>query len=165
MEDETKHDEAEIAAEPEIEVAPEAEPEQEPNEELAKAQKEAAYWRRQAEKAKKVLPADDDVKADVKFLKLAEKKRQFQFEHGLTPDQTDMIFKINPNPSKKDLENPFIQGGLTALKAKARVEDNTPSSSGRSFSIAGKSWAEMSSDERKANNEAYNKYLLEKRQR
>jgi hypothetical protein len=133
--------------------------------ELDKAKKEVAYWRRQAEKAKKTketLPEDDDIILDVKALKLAEKKRQYQYENSLTPEQTDMIFRTNPNPTKKDLDNPFIQGGLSALKAKNRVEDNTPSSSGKSFSISGKSWSEMTADERKVNNDAYNRHLIEK---
>lgn len=81
-------------------------------------------------------------------LELLEKKRQFGYEHGLSPDEADAIFKINPNPSREDLENPFIKGGLEALRAKKRVAENTPSSSSRSVTFKGKDVKEILFDDK-----------------
>lgn len=75
---------------------------------------------------------DDDIKQTVQSLQLAETKRQFGYQHGLSPEETDHIFKINSNPTKEILEDPFVKGGLQAIRAKKRVEDNTPSSTSRS---------------------------------
>lgn len=75
---------------------------------------------------------DDDIKQTVQSLQLAETKRQFGYQNGLSPEETDHIFKINSNPTKEILEDPFVKGGLQAIRAKKRLEDNTPSSSSRS---------------------------------
>jgi hypothetical protein len=75
---------------------------------------------------------DDDIKQTVQSLALAERKRQFGYENNLSPDETDHIFKINPNPTKEVLEDPFVKGGLQAIRAKKRVESNTPNSTSRS---------------------------------
>lgn len=78
---------------------------------------------------------DDDIRQTVKELQLAEKKRQFGYEHGLSPEETDAVFKLSPNPTKSVLEDPFVKGGLASLRAKKRVAENTPSSSSRSASL------------------------------
>lgn len=75
---------------------------------------------------------DDDIKQTVQSLQLAETKRQFGYQNGLSPEETDHIFKINSNPTKEILEDPFVKGGLQAIRAKKRVEDNTPSTTSRS---------------------------------
>lgn len=78
---------------------------------------------------------DKDIRKAVESLQLAEKKRQFGYEHGLSPEETDAVFKLSPNPSKDVLEDPFVKGGLSALRAKKRVAENTPTSSSRSASF------------------------------
>jgi len=93
----------------------------------------------------------DDIHLTVQELKLAEKKRQFGYEHSLSPDEVDAVFKINQNPTKEDLDNPFVKGGIDALRAKKRVESNTPSPSSKIFKVGGKAWGEMTSEERDAN--------------
>lgn len=75
---------------------------------------------------------NDDIRQTVQSLQLAETKRQFGYQNGLSPEETDHIFKINSNPSKEILEDPFVKGGLQAIRAKRRVEDNTPQTSSRS---------------------------------
>lgn len=75
---------------------------------------------------------NDEIKQTVQSLKLAEDKRQFGYQNGLSPEETDYLFKFNPNPTKELLEDPFIKGGLQTIRAKKRVEDNTPSTSSRS---------------------------------
>lgn len=75
---------------------------------------------------------DEDTKKTVANLQLAENKRQFGYANGLSPEETDAVFRINPNPTKETLEDPFVKGGLEAIRAKKRVENNTPNSSSRS---------------------------------
>lgn len=84
-------------------------------------------------------------------LELSETKRQFGFEHGLSPAETDAIFKINPRPTKEDLDNPFVKGGIEALRKKARVENNTPSPSSSAPKFNGKSFDELDEAGKKAN--------------
>lgn len=82
------------------------------------------------------LPTEDeDIRLTVKQLQMAEKKRQFGYEHGLSPEETDAVFKLSPNPTKEVLEDSFVKGGLAALRAKKRVAENTPKSSSRSASF------------------------------
>lgn len=66
------------------------------------------------------------IKETVSQLKLAETKRQFGYEHGLSPEETDAVFKLNPAPTKETLEDPFVKGGLEAIRAKKKLADNTP---------------------------------------
>jgi len=77
----------------------------------------------------------DDIRQTVKQLQLAEQKRQFGYEHNLSPEETDAVFKLSPNPTKDVLEDPFVKGGLQALRAKKRLAENTPSSSSRSATL------------------------------
>lgn len=129
-------------AEPTLEVELEAEPTPEPTPEAPKVdwQKEALKYKaiaqRYAKKAqgevptpKKDLPVEDKSDARLSALELAEKKRQFGYEHGLSPDETDAVFKLSPNPTKEVLEDPFVKGGLASLRAKRKVAENTPKSS------------------------------------
>lgn len=143
-----------------VEVTPEQEPELEltleeetPAEvatetETVDWQKEALKYKAIAQRyAKKVqggtpapkqdLPTKetDDIRLTVKELQMAEKKRQFGYEHGLSPEETDAVFKLSPNPTKEILEDSFVKGGLASLRAKKRVADNTPNSSSRSASF------------------------------
>jgi hypothetical protein len=92
-----------------------------------------------------------DVKDAVKKLQMAENKRQFGYEHNLSPDEVDAIFKINPNPDASTLKDPFVRGGIQMLRAKKRVENATPSTSRTSTTINGKSWSELSTKEKEQN--------------
>lgn len=94
---------------------------------------------------------DDDYKVKVDSLLIAEEKRQFGYQNGLSPEETDYIFKINSAPSKELLEDPFIKGGLEAIRSAKRVENNTPSISGRSqkFELP-KSKTTLTQDEKQA---------------
>ena len=75
---------------------------------------------------------DDELKKTVSDLALAEKKRQFGYANGLSPEETDAVFRINPNPTKETLDDPFVKGGLASIRASKRVSDNTPGSDSRS---------------------------------
>jgi hypothetical protein len=133
--------------EPEIELTleDEVEPETTPEVDWQKeALKYKAIAQRYAKKVQGGTPApkqdltekkDDDIRLTVKELQLAERKRQFGYEHGLSPEEADAVFKLTPNPTKEVLDDPFVKGGLASLRAKKRVAENTPSSSSRSASL------------------------------
>lgn len=74
----------------------------------------------------------DDIAQTVQELKLAETKRQFGYSNNLSPEETDYIFKVNPTPSSELLNDPFIKGGLDAIRKVKRVDANTPASGSRS---------------------------------
>jgi len=92
-----------------------------------------------------------DIRSTVQKLSLSEQKRQFGYENNLSPEETDAVFRLNPKPDKKTLEDPFVKGGLEAIRPKRRVEGATPSSTGKASTVNGKTFAEMNADERKAN--------------
>lgn len=125
---------------------------------------EAKKWKAIAERNKKkkslqnkAQEPDDDIKADVQYLKLSEKKRQFGYENNLSPEETDKIFQINPNPTKETLKDPFVKAGIDALRRSKRLEDNVPSSSAKSNPVVTKKFKEMSDAEKNAEWQKYMK--------
>lgn len=87
---------------------------------------------------------DEDVVQSVKKLEQAEAKRQFGHEHSLSPEETDIAFKFaGGKPSKETLEDSFFKAGLESLRAKKRLENNTPGSNSRSSVFSDKSFAEL----------------------
>ena len=112
----------------------------------------ARIKRQPAEKPKLTQKPDedsDDLRKTVAQLQMAEKKRQFGYDNGLSPEETDKIFKINSNPSKETLEDEFVKAGLDAMRAKQRVNAAIPSTSSRATAFKGKSFAQMDENERK----------------
>ena len=105
--------------------------------------------------------ADDDsefkeeITKRISNVELLEKKRQFGYENNLPPQIVDKIFSINENPSKEDLEDPFIKGGIEKLKRQERVNNNTPSSSVKSFTKT-KDFEKLSKEDK---NKEWQKYL------
>jgi hypothetical protein len=93
---------------------------------------------------------DDEIVKDVNYLKQVEAKRQFGFEHNLSPEETDYAFKFSGGkPTKEILEDPFFKGGLDSLRAKKRLEANIPGSSSRSSVFSDKPFTELTPEERK----------------
>lgn len=93
---------------------------------------------------------DEELVQDVKVLKEEREKRQFGFEHNLSPQETDYAFKFsNGKPTKEILEDPFFKGGLESLRAKTRLEKNIPGSSSRSSVFTEKPFTELTQEERK----------------
>jgi hypothetical protein len=125
---------------------------------FTKMQRQALAY--QANKAKPALTrpkeADPELKKDVDDLKQERVKREFGYRHNLSPEETDQVFRINPSPNQDTLKDPFVMGGLERIRAQKRIDDNTPSSSGKAFSVGGKTWEEMDQTERNAN---YPEYL------
>lgn len=99
---------------------------------------------------------DENLKRDVEELKIERLKRQFAYENNLSPQETDMVFKVNPNPTKEDLDNPFVKGGIEAIRKEKRVDEATPApSSSASVLIEGKEFKDLSEEDRKKNWEGY----------
>lgn len=82
-------------------------------------------------------------------LELAEAKRQFAWEFSLSPEETDKVFSITQNPTKETLNDPFIKAGLKAVRAAKSVAEATPSPSGRVTTFNGKSFKDLSREDRK----------------
>lgn len=142
-------------------VDDEEEPE-EPSDDSTDWEAEAKKWkaianrnRKKQEKkpVKKELPDTDDgddLRKDVESLKQSEKKRAFGYEHQLSPEETDKIFQLNPNPTAETLKDPFVKAGLDAIRRQKRVDENTPSSSSKSNPALSKKFKDMNPNERNA---------------
>lgn len=91
---------------------------------------------------------DDDLRSKVETLSLAEQKRQFGYAHGLSPEETDAVFRYNPNPTAETLSDPFMKGGLSMIRKSKRLSDGIPTSSSRSFSVEGKSFQELPKEDK-----------------
>jgi len=118
------------------------------------------------EEAKKTTPStptppatppgaqDDDLKPRLAKLETAEEKRQFGHANGLNPEETDNLFGFAAGMNLKPAEamtHPFFKSGLAALRQERNVGDATPGPSGRAPTVEGKSFGEMSNEERKKN--------------
>ncbi len=101
--------------------------------------------------SKPTKPEESFVK-DIQELKLAERKRQFGYKNGLSPEETDKLFRYagDTDPSEA-LKDPFFQSGLKEFRRGQKVQDAIPSSSNRSNKVDGKTFAEMTSEERAKN--------------
>lgn len=94
---------------------------------------------------------DDETVKTVQRLAMLEEKRQFGFDNGLSPQETDYAFKFSGGkPSKEVLEDPFFKAGLEGLRTQKRVEANIPGSSSRSPIFSSKDFAEMDDNERRS---------------
>lgn len=98
------------------------------------------------------IKLEEEVISDIAELKLSEKKRQIGYKHGLSPEETDKLFafagKDNPEEALKDT---FFQAGLKEYRAQKRVNEAIPSSTNRSTKIEGKTFSDMSDEERAKN--------------
>lgn len=96
------------------------------------------------------LKIDEDLKKDVSYLKEVESKRQFGFEHNLSPKETDLAFRFSGGKADpKILEDEFFKAGIEALRSKERLSNNLPGSSSRSTVFTEKSFAETPEEDRK----------------
>ena len=60
------------------------------------------------------------------------------------------MLEINPNATAETLKDPFIAEGLKAIARKEQIDEATPQG-GRTTTVNGKTWKDMSDDERRAN--------------
>lgn len=85
-------------------------------------------------------------------LELSERKRQAGFKLGLSPEETDTLFRF---AGDKDIDaafnDPFFQSGLKETRRANRVKNAIPSGSNAAVKVDGKSFEEMTPEERKKN--------------
>lgn len=100
----------------------------------------------------KPTPKDDNVDDRVSKLELSEKKRNFGYDNGLSPEETDHLFRFAGDKTPDEaLKDPFFQAGLKEMRRSKRVAEAIPSSSNRATKVDGKGFDEMSSEERSKN--------------
>ena len=131
----------ESETEPELEILDEEKVEPQEDETVPKSQYNQVFARmkkaEEANKASRATPADktpllekqDDIRVTVAELKMAEVKRQYGYEHSLSPEETDFVFKLSQKPTKETLDDVAIKGALQAIRAKKKINDNTPRAS------------------------------------
>lgn len=101
---------------------------------------------------------DDETVKTVQRLALLEEKRQFGFDNGLSPEETDAVYKFSSgNPTKETLEHPFVKAGIESLRSQKKLESNIPGSTSRSPIFSDKNFAEMTDDERRSSFEQASK--------
>lgn len=93
---------------------------------------------------------EGDLRAEIEALKLAERKRQFGYEHGLSPKETDRVFQINSDPDTDTLKDPFIKAGIEALRRQDRVANNSLAPSAKSGTFNPKKFNKLSAQEKDA---------------
>lgn len=96
----------------------------------------------------------DEVKARIAKLELEAEKRQFGYKNGLSPEETDKAFAYAKGADMKPedvLQDDFFKKGLDALRAQNGQDSNTPRTSRRLPKVEGKTFAEMTPEERKKN--------------
>lgn len=59
-----------------------------------------------------------------------EEKRQFGYANDLSPDEVDVVFRLERKPSSKSLKDPVIQGALKGYRDAKKAKANIPSSGG-----------------------------------
>ena len=91
-----------------------------------------------------------DTIKDIEEIKFYRKVDTFAEEHDLTKAQAEKVLKLYPNANADTLKDPFVANGLKAIVRKERVEDSTPGA-GRATSVNGKTFKEMTDEEREAN--------------
>jgi hypothetical protein len=79
----------------------------------------------------------------------SEEKRSFGYEHQLSPEQVDAVFRYNGGkaPDEKFLERPEVKAMVKAIGSKDRVALNTPKG-GTGVVYKGKTFSEVASDEK-----------------
>ena len=121
----------------------------------AAAEKRAAMLQRLLNKKDKTINKtttnnQPDYSKDIAEIKLARKIDSFSEENGLTRVQAEKILSLYPNATAETLKDPFIAEGIKAIARKERVDNATPNSS-RGAVINGKTFRDMTRDERIAN--------------
>lgn len=124
-----------------------------------KSESDARAWREYQEGLEKKRLStpekpkiEDDVVSDVKELKQIEKKRQFGYRNSLSPEETDLLFKMTGDSDPSEvLKGDDFKDLLEVRRRRARVANAIPSGSNRTISIEGKKFKDMTADERAKN--------------
>ncbi len=131
------------------------------NQRFAKRRHDSKDTKKPYQPNRKEADRDPVIGSRVERLEQVEVKRQFGYEHGLAPSEVDMIFKFNPKPTRKTLQDPFVQGGLEKMRAQKNAEDNIPSgSTAKSFTVGGKNWNDLSDEDKAKHFGAHQQAIL-----
>ena len=116
------------------------------------AEKRAAILQRLMNKKNKPTTnlTNPDLSKDIAEIKLARKIDTFAEENGLSRVQAERVLKLEPNANAETLKDPFYAEGIKALARKERVDNATPGASSQ-VSVNGKTFKEMTPEERAAN--------------
>ncbi len=96
----------------------------------------------------------DEVVTRLGKLELEAEKRQFGYAHELSPEETDKAFayakglEIKPEDVLKDT---FFQKALESHRSESRQSNATPRSSHRATKVDGKTWNDMTPEEKSKN--------------
>lgn len=90
---------------------------------------------------------DDSLSKDIADIKFARKVDIFAEENNLSRNQAEKVLKFVPNATSETIKESFWVDGLKSMARKDRVENATPTS-GRVATLGGKTFKEMSRDER-----------------
>jgi hypothetical protein len=121
-----------------------------PKDKFKKMQHKAMAYDASKNKQLPTRDSEDPIVKKVEKLETIEAKRQFGYENGLSPQETDFVFRISGGkPDKKILEDPFVKSGLEGYRASKRVENNTPGTNSKSPIFQGKKYDDMSEEERR----------------
>lgn len=105
---------------------------------------------------------EDPLAGRLNAIEESNAKRDYGYEHHLSPRETDLVFKFaNGKPTAKTLNHPFVKGGLEKLRASSNLRENTPAGSGSSsFEVEGKKFEELDSSGKQKNFAAKQKAIL-----
>ena len=107
---------------------------------------------KQPEPLKEAPAPEPDVTERLSKLEQVESKRSFGHAHELSPEETDELFKYAAGGDPEEaLKSSFFQAGLKEMRSQKRAEEATPSPSGKSQKIDGKTWDQMDDKEREKN--------------
>jgi len=96
---------------------------------------------------------------------LLERKRNFGYEHGLSPKQVNHVFRLTKRPTAKFLEKPHVKAAIEAIKSQEKIAKNTPSGSGKKFRSGGgdKKWTDLKPEERQSSLADRRREILERK--
>lgn len=98
---------------------------------------------------------------------ILETKRQFGYEHGLSPKQVNHVFRLTKRPTAKFLDIPHVKAALDTIKSQENIARNTPSGSGKRGTGGGdgKKWSDLKPEERQSGFAARRQEILQKKSR
>lgn len=90
----------------------------------------------------------DEIFKDVQELKLERAKREFGFTNGLSPEETDFVFRFDSKNPAEGMKNPFVKNGIDSLRAQKKSESGTLSPSSRAPKLSQEDFTKMSKEDR-----------------
>lgn len=115
------------------------------------AQKRANMMQRLLNKKDKPINNTNKVDSnDLAEIKQFHRTAIFAETAGITKAQAEQVLKYNPNATAESLKDPVVSAIITTMARQEKVENATPRSSS-SNTINGKTFKDMTRDERAAN--------------